>query len=341
MTLLGARDGVSIDGADLLPGTINYLVGDDRTQWRENVPTYARVRYQGVYPGIDLLYYAHDGELEYDFVVAPGASPESIALAFEGVALTLDAAGDLVGQVEGREMRLRKPLLYQQDARGRVPVEGRWILRDADRVAFHVGPYDSGRPLIIDPVLSYSTYLGRSGLEAITDIAVDSQGNAYVIGETDSATFPTTAGAFQSTLAGVNDVFVTKLDSSGILAHSTYVGGSGSDAGAAIAVDPLGNAYVVGVTQSADFPATAGAFQFGYSGGTSDAFAAKLDASGSGLIYATFLGGSDTDAAQGLAIDSAGHAFVAGATLSADFPTTPGAFQAGPSGMSFSVYPRK
>ena len=332
MMVVGARNGVALDGVDSLPERINYLTGADRSRWRGNIPTYGKVRYREIYRGVDLMYYSRDGELEFDFVLAPGASHESIELAFAGVDLTLDASGDLVGRLAAGEVRLRRPVLYQQIDGRRADVDGGWMVRDEGRVAFEVGSYDATQPLVIDPVLSYSTYLGRSGLETITDVAVDAAGNAYVVGETDSPDFPATAGAFQQTLAGFNDVFVSKVDPAGAtLVYSTYLGGRGSEAGTAIAIDALGQAHVVGVTHSADFPVTAGAFQGVHAGGTADAFAAKLDASGSTLLYATFLGGSDADAAEGLVIDTAGNAYVSGATLSPDFPTTPGAFQTIPS----------
>src|SRR5215218_6487003 len=165
MMVVGARNGAALDGVDSLPERINYLTGADRSRWRRDIPTYGKVRYREIYRGVDLIYYSKDGELEFDFVLAPGASHESIELAFAGVDLTLDASGDLVGRLAAGEVRLRRPVLYQQVDGRRADVDGGWVVRGEGRVAFEVGSYDATQPLVLDPVLSYSTYLGRSGLE--------------------------------------------------------------------------------------------------------------------------------------------------------------------------------
>ena len=331
MKLVRGNPHVRMEGLDELPGKVNYFSGGDVKNWRRNIPTYLRVGYRGVYPGIDLLYYGSDGQLEHDFVVAPKASPAAIHLAFEGASLKVDNGGDLVGRFTGGEIRLRRPVLYQEVQGVRVPIRGGWRLTGARQAGFEVGDYDTAKPLVIDPVLSYSTFLGGGLDDTAQDIAVDNLGNAYVTGHTNSANFPTTAGALQSTIGGSADAFVVKLDSSGsTLVYSTYLGGGGSDAAFALGVDVLGNAYVAGGTGSADFPTTANAV-FRTPVGDSDAFVTKLDASGSALVYSTYLGGTDVDSTGGIAVDAVGNAYVTGTTGSADFPTTAGAFQTGPS----------
>lgn len=236
-----------------------------------------------------------------------------------------------------------RPVLYQESADGtRTPISGRWSLAAPAEARFHVGAYDSGRPLVIDPVIAYSTYIGARGDDVPNDIAVDRNGNVYVAGFTNSAAFPTTAGAVQRFRNGAEDGFVAKLDSTGsTLVYSTYIGGSASDAAVAIAIDKLGNAYVAGATQSTNFPVTARAFQRHYHG-DNDAFIVKLDASGSALVYATYLGGTGVDGSTAIAVDSDNRAYVVGSTSSTDFPTTPGAFQQGlgglPSSNRFDAY---
>ena len=328
-TLVDAAPGAPVTGLEELPGKANYFIGNDPAKWRSNVPTYAKVRYREVYPGIDLVYYGNQRQLEYDFVVAPGANPQRIGLAFKGVdRLEIDAQGDLILHAPGGALRQRKPVVYQDIDGIRREIAGGYEMR-GQQVGFQVAAYDKTRPLVIDPVLSYSTYLGGSSLEEGWTIAVDSAGNAYVAGTTTSTNFPTTGTAFDTTLSGSSDAFVTKLNATGsALVYSTYLGGSATEGGAiGIAVDSLGNAYVTGGTTSADFPVTAGAFQTALGGGT-DAFVTKLSATGSALLYSTYLGGSGAEAGFfRIALDAAGNAYVAGHTDSADFPTTPGAFQ--------------
>jgi hypothetical protein len=326
MKPLGARSDVRPEGLDVLPGRVNYLLGSRSEKWRSNVTSYARVRYRDVYPGVDLIYYGHQGELEYDFVVAPGADPSAIRLGFDGADLSIDDRGDLTGTVGGGEVRLERPVIYQARSGRRQFIPGEWILAGPREARFRVGEYDSSLPLVIDPVLSYSTYLGAERDDQGAGIAVDIHGSAYVTGYTTSTAFPATAGSFQQSNAGPGDVFVTKLDRDGsTLVYSTYVGGTDDDAGASIALDFQGHAYVAGSTNSADFPTTAESLQ--PHAGVTDAFVMKLDRTGSSLIYSTFLGGTDRDDAVGIAVDLAGQAYVAGTTASIDFPTSPGAVQ--------------
>ena len=331
MRLAGANPAPKIAGADELPGKTNYFIGDDPKQRRENVPTYARVNYQQVYPGVDLVYHGTNGKLEYDFVVAAGADPRVIRLTFEGAEpLELNAQGELVVRTAAGELRQHKPVVYQEVAGARHAISGSYVLRGRSEAGFEVAQYDASQPLIIDPVLSYSTYLGGLDFDEALSIAVDAVGNAYVTGFTGSTNFPTTAGASRTNLqGGFADVFVTKLNPTGTaLVYSTYLGGNGFDEGYSIAVDAVGNAYVTGYTDSTNFPTTAGAFQTTYgAGGFADAFVTKLNATGTALVYSTYLGGDDYDEGNGIAVDSAGNAYVTGDANSSNFPITQGAFQ--------------
>ena len=330
MSVVGATPKPVVSGLEELPGKANYFIGKDPAKWRTNVPTYAKVHYRSVYPGIDLVYYGNQRQLEYDFVVAPGADPKTIVLGFQGTdKLEIDAQGDLVLHAAGGSVRQKKPFIYQEIDGIRREIEGAYILKSANQVGFKLAAYDRGQPLIIDPVLLYSTYLGGSGVDAGRAIAVDTSGNAYVTGETLSLDFPTTLGAFQTTFAGgvvLGDAFVTKLNPTGSgVVYSTYLGGSGEDQGLGIAVDNIPNAYVTGRTNSTDFPTTPGAFDTTHNEGE-DAFVTKLDPTGSALVYSTYLGGRAQDSGNGIAVDGASNAYVIGTTISVDFPTTAGAF---------------
>ena len=317
-------------GHGTLPGVTSYLIGNDPARWHTQIPTYTRVRYQGLYPGVDLEYYGSQGALEYDLVVAPRVDPARIRLRVEGAEkLEVDAQGDLVLHLAAGEIRQRKPVIYQQDAGRRHLITGGYMLAAPQEVGVRIGPYDAGLPLIIDPVvLAYSTYLGGSGGDGGAGIAVDAAGNAYVTGGTSSANFPTTPGAFQTALSSSGgNAFVTKLNATGTaLVYSTYLGGSGTDQGNGIAVDSAGNAYVTGSTHSTDFPITPGAFQTALRGAP-NAFVTKVNGTGTALVYSTYLGGSNYDVGRGIAVGAAGNAYVTGETASTNFPTTSGAFQ--------------
>ncbi|MGO9084684.1 MAG: SBBP repeat-containing protein [Candidatus Sulfotelmatobacter sp.] len=346
MRLAGATGKAEPTGEEPLPGTANYFIGNDPARWHTSVPTYAKVRYTGVYPGIDLVYYGNQRQLEYDFVVAPGAEPKSVRLQFSGAKeLHLAANGDVVVTTANGALTLRKPLVYQIVDGNRRSIAGDFVLAK-HTVGFRLGSYNHAKVLVIDPVLAYSTYLGGSGADAGNAIAVDSAGNVYVAGWTTSANFPVTPGAFQTTnhaTANGLNAFVTKLNLNGTaLLYSTYLGGSGSgnggDQASALAVDNSGNAYITGSSYSADFPVTPGVFQatnHAAANGLNNVFVAKLNPTGTALVYSSFLGGSGGvnlsgspagDQGSGLALDNSGNAYVTGEAVSTDFPVTPGAF---------------
>src|SRR5580698_802770 len=329
MKLRHANPAAKIAGADELPGTSNYFIGNDPTKWHTSVPSYAKVKYKEIYSGIDLVYYGNQRQLEYDFIVSPGADPHRIAFDITGASrISQNAQGDLVFKMQmgEDEIRWHKPVVYQEKDGARQKIDARYTITDKDRVGFKVAKYDASRPLYIDPLI-YSTYLGGSGNDIGFDIAVDTTGDAYLTGQTNSVDFPVSPDAYQAKLDGAGNVFVTKLNPAGTaLVYSTYIGGSTVDAGYGIVVDGAGDAYVTGQTSSSNFPATAGAFQTTLRG-PSNAFMTKLDSTGTALIYSTYLGGSGTDGGSRIAIDTGGNAYVAGTTSSANFPVTPGAFQ--------------
>jgi hypothetical protein len=311
MKLEGANPAPQIEGLEQSTTSSNYFAGADATAWRTNIPNYARVRYAQVYPGIDMVYYGNERRLEYDFVVAPGSDPERIELAFGGIQdFEIDRLGDLILHTPQGDILQTKPIAHQ-DVNGlneEVPVS--YVAKNEHCVGFQLGNYDPGRPLVIDPVLIYSTYLGGSGFDQGYAIAVDSLGNSYVTGQTAAIDFPTTPGAFQTQYGG-GDAFVAKLNPSGsALVYSTYlVGASGNG----IAVDSAGNAYVTGDAGPVTFPTTATAFQtapLGY-----DAFVTKLNPAGSALVYSARFGGNLDDFSRGIALDGSGNAYITGWTV--------------------------
>ena len=318
MKLRNANPAAKVTGLDELAGTSNYFIGNDPAKWRTNVPTYAKVKYEGIYSGIDLVYYGNQRELEYDFVLQPGANPGAIRLGIDGASkLRLDR-GDLVLSSPGGDVRLRRPYSYQEVNGTKREIRSYYVMNKKNEVGFRVASYDRDSPLIIDPVLAYSTYLGGSTDDAAYDIAVDSAGNAYVTGFTTSTDFPT-AHAFQPAYGSNGDAFVTKINADGTtLLYSTYLGGSSDEVGQSIAVDSAGSVYLAGYTGSDDFP-TVNPIQptrHGYH----DAFVTKISPNGSALVYSTYLGGSSDDYGWGIAVDSAGNAHVTGDTPSDDFP---------------------
>jgi hypothetical protein len=346
---VGANSAAKVEGSDELPGKSNYFIGNNPKKWRTNVSNYAKVHYKDVYPGVDLVYYGNQGQLEHDFVVSPGADPAAIKLAIEGAdSLRLDKQGNLLAQLTSGDVVLNKPTVYQpgnpiSEIQNPKSVSGRFALLADNRIGFEVAAYDRTQPLVIDPVLSYSTYLGGSHWDEAINMAVDPFGNAYVVGATVSGDFPTTSRAYDRSCGTdgscnafspggpLDDVFVTKLNPAGTtVIYSTYLGGSDDDIGTGIAVDHQGNAYVTGRTLSSDFP-TQRPIQ-PTSGGTppgcipwetepcGDAFVSKINPRGSALVYSTYLGGTGGDYAFGIAVDRFGQAYVTGVTNSLDFP---------------------
>ena len=252
--LLGASKNPAIVGEDLLPGKVNYFIGRDPAKWHTGVPTYSRIRYKNVYPGIDLVYYGSHQQLEYDFAISPGANPGQIQFELTGAAqTTLDAEGNLVLQTSSGEVHLQSPVIYQESDGVRVRVSGTYVMNDSTHIAFHVSQYDPSKPMVIDPVLVYSTYLGGSGDDEPSGIAVDNAGSVYVAGYTDSTDFPLAAPG--SLPAGNMHVFVAKLDPTGSnLVYADYIGGNSQDYGYALVLDSANEVYVTGSTASSDFP---------------------------------------------------------------------------------------
>jgi hypothetical protein len=332
MRLLGSDPAAPATGGDRRPGTTNYLVGD-RSRWHTGVPTYGRVTLRGVYRGIDLVYHGTSGRLEYDFDVAPGADPDRIALELSGARrLRIDARGRLHVQLRHRALVQDAPRVYQDRGGIRRAVRARYVLRGA-RVGFALGVYDRSSALVIDPAISYSTYLGGKGNDVGTSLAVDRSGNAYVAGSTTSANLP-----LRQPLRAVNrgrpiDAFVAKIDPAGRLVYATYLGGSAYTDGRGIAVDRGGHAFVTGATGSRDFP-TRHALQPDYGGGPYDAYVAKLAPSGRRLLWSTFNGGPRNDRGYAIAVDAAGAPVAVGRTAHDGFPAR-GRLGHGPEGGAF------
>jgi hypothetical protein len=324
---------------DKFKGRSNYFVGNDPSKWHTGIAQFGRVRYRAINPGVDLAFYGTQGQLEYDFEVAPGADPSGIDLAFEGARdLKLDAAGDLILQTSAGVFKLHAPHAYQRNSGDQKQVASRYVLRADSSVGFEIGSYDRNRELVIDPVLSFSTFLGGSldercsvlagggnTIPGCPSVVVDAALNMYIAGSTASSDFPGTTG-----FAGIADVFVTKLDSSGATVFATLLGGNGIDYPTGLAVDTSSNVVVGGATTSIDFP-TKNAFQSTpASTNNKHAFLAQLDPTGVNLKYSTYLSGTGNDIASGVAVDVPGKAYVFGISNSTDFPTTPGAFQPAP-----------
>ena len=410
MQMLGADPKAKAWEQQPLGGQVSYFQGKDPRKWHAGIATFGRVGFHQVYPGVDLVYYGNQRQLEYDFVVAPHADPKQIRLHFAGAdKVWVNAAGELIVRAQGQKLTWRKPTVYQEDKRGKHAIAAQFHLKrmpsGQSGVSFALGRYDTARPLIIDPVLTYSTYLGGqtansnvdeggaitvdadgnayiTGLAGSTDfpvtagvykttnsgssafaaklnptgtallystfvgpvnflprsIAVDQDGNAFITGQTNYADFPTTPGALQAAPVFNGSVYITKLNPTGTaLVYSTFLGGSAVTTAGGLAIDHVGNAYITGAAHTGFFRFTQGAFQTSYiSQSGSMAFVIKLNPTGTGLVYATLLGGSGLsstnsagmgDAANGIAIDGSGNAYVTGYTSSADFPITPGAFQ--------------
>ena len=345
---VGANAQARISGVGELPGKVNYLLGNDPTRWRAGVPIFGKVRIEGLYPGVDLVCYGNQRQLEYDFVLAPGANADGIGFRVSGAdELKIDAQGDLILQLGDDQLRQLKPRVYQTIGGAKKEIAGGYRLKDRETVAFQIGSYDPELPLVIDPVLSYSTFLGGTGQDIARGIALDGNANIYITGDTLSANLPFTPNAEQTNYAGGfpgagGDAFVAKFDNSGSnLFYLTYLGGSGDDAAVGIAVDTTGNAYLTGVTDSTNFP-TKLAIKNHISGTPEiyvglypyDAFVAKLNTNGSALVYSTYLGGDTQDQGLAIALDTNGNAYVTGFTDSPNFPVTTNALQPQLGGLS-------
>lgn len=334
LQFVGANRKVKIEGHVEGTGKINYFKGKNPKKWYTDLPIYEKIIYKELWKGIDLVFYGLQNQLKYEFVVHPKGNLKDIKLRYKGSEdISLDEEGNLLIKNKVGNLKDEHPISYQEIEGEKVPIASKFKVNHhifrKNTFGFEIEEgYDTNHSIIIDPGLIYSTYLGGSSGDFGTSIAIDSVGNAYVTGNTQSADFPTTAGAFQPAFAGgINDAFITKLNSDGTgLIYSTYLGGTGNDFGLGIAVDSTGDVYVTGGTQSADFPTTAGAFQTALAGST-DVFVTKLNDTGSALIYSTYLGGSSSNSGLGIAVDSTSDAYVTGGTQSADFPTTAGAFQ--------------
>jgi hypothetical protein len=316
---IGSNPKVQIESAAPITGKINFLIGDDASAWKTNVPAYSKIVYRSLYPGIDLSYSRVDGRLKGDFIVAPYADPAQIRVHYpDAERLRINDGGDLLVSGRHTELREQAPRLYQSGKSGLVEVDGRYLILDEQTVAFEVGKYDASRTLVIDPVVSFATFLGGSMIGSVTGVAADSAGNTYVTGWTESPDFPI-SGALQAVNRGGVDAFVAKLNPAGTsLVYATYIGGSGDDRAAGIAVDPSGQAYVVGSTASPNFPLVS-PIRSGLGGGR-DGFVVKLDALGSAFVYSTYLGGASWDQGTAIAVDAFGNAYIAGDTQSVDFP---------------------
>ena len=373
MELVHSNPRTEIKGSDPLPGKSNYLIGKDPAQWHHHIPQFARVRYAEVYPGIDLIYYGNQGRLEYDFEVAPGGDPDLVQLRFRTPEpLAIAANGDLLIKIAGGEVRLEAPRVYQRIGDQQHPVEGRFQLRGPHQAGFLLGSYDHRRTLVIDPVLTYSTYLGGSGTEACSIIlgkgvpvsqcpavAVDDASNAYIAGPTTSIDFPLGPSPFQSNRKGPVNVFVTKFNNvANTIEFSTYLGGNGTDYTGGIGVDSATNVLVGGTTSSTDFPTTTSnycqslsskfksscmlAFQTSALNAKQHGFVSKLDPTGEALLYSTYLSGNGTEIVTGFTVGlSDQNAYVTGTTTSTNtpsassiFPATLGAYQTVPLGLT-------
>jgi hypothetical protein len=331
MRLLRANSESAVYGEDQLPGTVNYIIGNNEKNWHTGIPTFSRVKYESIYRGIDLIYYGTQRDLEFDFVVAPGASPKAIKLQLRGARrLSIDANGNLIVVASQGNISFRRPIAYQIGANNeRQHVASAFRITQGNTVEFVVGSYDQNKPIIIDPILNYSTYFGPGS--AAVAVAVNGAGEAYVAGWA-SGTFPTSTGSFQPNPVnpgyGRTFPYVAKFNSTGTaLLYSTFISGSGTDYVTGLALDPAGNAYVTGSAASKDFPVTPGAFETVNRASVGSAFVTVLNSTGTGLVYSTYLGGGNHTIPAGVATDGSGSSYITGITYDTDFPATPGSFQ--------------
>jgi len=323
LELLGS-DRTPAVGSRALSGTSNYFIGDDPARWLTNVPMYSEVTYFDVYNGIDWVFRGNNSQsqLEYDFIVAPGADPRNISIRISGAdSINLTDGRQLAIEVSGRRLLMNNLSMFQSIDGEQRQIAGHYVMKGPDVIGFEIdNRYDSTRPLIIDPVIAYATYIGGINEDRGVAVAIDHHGNAYLTGRTASLNFPT-EDPQQPASGGNFDAFIVKFNADGsALEYSTYFGGSGFEEGFGIAVDKEGNAYVSGETGSANMPIS-NALQPTYGGGPSDAFVFKLDPTGTQLLFSTFLGGSSDERALDCRLDASGAIYIAGRTGSPNFPT--------------------
>ena len=306
LKLIGANTKAEVVGVDPLPGKANYFVGNDRAKWHTDIPTYAKVRYSDVYPGVDLVYYGNqEGRLEHDFIVAPGADPNAITISLranEGA--VADGNGGLTLHTKSGELTLHQPVVYQELGGERKIISAAYELAKNDEIKFRLGSYDKNAPLIIDPVLVYSAVFGSNNLDYVASIAIDAARNVYLTGYT----------AFLNNSIA-NPTFILKLNSYGTaLVYSAYLSGtSGDSSGTSIAVDAGGRAYVSGHTEGYGFPVV-NAYQPNFGGGGTDGFISALNPAGNALVWSTYLGGNYDDWGNAVALDPSGNLYVTGVT---------------------------
>ncbi len=335
----GANTAAKIEGLDPTLTRVNYFHGNDPTQWQTNLPSYSRVKYTGLYPGVDLVYYGErERHLEYDLVVAPGADPDQIQLNVSGDhAASIDASGNLLLDGIKGGVSLMRPVLYQNIEGGKRAVQGSFVKLPDGKFGFSHAAYDRTRPLIIDPTISllYATYAGGIHNDEAFDLTLDAKGNAYLAGQSASEDFPVTSNAYQPTRSNLGsyiyDAVVMKFDSSGTLLVSTFLGGSQNEQGEGIRVDASGLIYLTGSTSSSDFPVTSNALQSAY-GGNGDAYFSVLSSDGSQLLYSTYLGGGGSENAYRMIADPSGAFWLAGSANASGLPATAGAYQPQPNG---------
>ena len=329
MSLRNSQPAAFIEARDPLLGKVNYLIGNDSSRWHTDIPTYGRIAYRGVYPGIDLVYYGTQGKLEYDLIASPGANINAIQVQFEGADhVRLNDEGDLILDTAAGPVRWKKPYVYQEDHGVRQPIAANYRLTRDHLVEFALARYDRKRPLIIDPTLVYSTYLDGANIDGAFNMFVDSTG-IYATGATYATNFPTTVGALQRNLSGFVAAFAAKLNPQGTaLLYSTYIGGSEGTLLNGSLLSSDGSLYLVGPTDSENFPVTASAYQRFYNfDSTEMAYVTHLSSTFNGLVFSTYLGGSVNDNIQNVAKDPSGNVYVAGITSSSDFPVTQGAVE--------------
>lgn len=337
ISLMGSNPAPEIQPLEKLSVRTSYFVGA-QDRWRSDVPTYSRVLYRQVYPGIDVVYYGSQEQLEYDFTVAPGADPSAIRLRFQGAdRVSITPEGDLLVEAAGRRIVQKRPLLYQDGAGGaaRREIPGRYAMLGDNLIGFTVGRYDAGRALVIDPYLVYSTYIGGSGTDEIDAIKTDSHGYLYMVGYTTTSDLVATLGAWWSTNSGpvgTADVLIVVLDTTAPdpfpLRYLSYLGGSADDLPSGIDVDSQYHLYITGSTESPDFPIYGNAVQTAPLGTTWTAFVTELDLLGGGLPYSTYFGGTDANYGTGIAVENSGLMDVIGTTQASDFPVTDNAYAA-------------